>query len=237
MEGKRPISRYLRDKAQRALTTEGRKIFALAEPLIEGKPTELALWFSTIEHLLEDDLDLTTRKTEEVYPELKSCEPLWLLTEIPLIRESIETLLPEDEKQTFQKVYQVARTSCQNPSKLQRNVYPAYIEIAAKWWLQNNIESLTAWQEDRFLARLKKQMEEQIRETGVSLICTMENKRCNSSKLSVHLGGLETTVLYPQYMAMIGSVQKITVQQGRQSHWTCIWKAEIVENETKGEEV
>ena len=103
MEGKRPISRYLRDKAQRALTTEGRKIFALAEPLIEGKPTELALWFSTIEHLLEDDLDLTTRKTEEVYPELKSCEPLWLLTEIPLIRESIETLLPEDEKQTDRK--------------------------------------------------------------------------------------------------------------------------------------
>ena len=235
MEGERKISRYRKNKAQSVLTEEGRKIFALAEPLLEGKPKELAIWFGTIQHLLEDDLDLATRKTGEVYPELKESDPVWLLTEIPLIRARIETLIPADERKTFQQVYEIVHASYQNPSKLKRSVYPEYIEIAAEWWLKKNIESLTIWQEDRFLARLKKWMEEQIQQTGVSLICTMENKRNNSSKLSAHLGGMENVVLYPQYMAMIGSAQEVMVQEGRMAHWNCIWKAEIVE--TNGEEV
>lgn len=237
MEGGQKISDYLWKKAQRVLTEDGRKIFALAKPLTEGKPTELAIWLGTIQHLLEDDLDLATQRTAELYPELKESDILRLLTEFPLIQKGLEELIPRDEKSMFQRTYEIVRNSYQNPSRLERKVYPTYIEVAAKWWLKNNIESLSAWQEDRFMARFKKQMEKQIQETGTSLICTMEYSASKASRINVHLGGLERTILYPEYMAMIGTPQEIMVQKGRLSHWNCIWKAEIVETETKGEEV
>jgi len=235
MEGKPTISRYRLEKAKRALTQEGQKILHLAEPLIEGKPEELAIWFATIQHLLENDLDLGTKQTAEMYSELSDSNPLWLLTEYPLIQKSLETLIPTEKLADFQKVYEIVHTSYQNPGKLARKAYPEYIEIAAKWWFENNVESLTTWQQDRFLARLKKRMEEQFQEAKMLLICTMQNNGKNFSKISVHLGGMENTVLYPEYMAMIGTKEEILVQRGRMSNWFCIWKAEIVE--TEGEKV
>lgn len=235
MEGTQKISRYRLEKAQRLLTEEGRKVFHLAEPLLEGKPVELAIWLGTIQHLLESDLDFATKRTAELYPELIQSDPLWLLTEMPLIKQGLETVISADEVVDFQRVYDIVHASYQNPSKLAQKPYPESIEMAAQWWLKHNIESLTLWQQDRFLARLKKQMQEHLQGKGMLLISTMDNKNGKSTRLNLRLGGLENVVLYPEYMAMIGNQQEITVQKGRMSHWSCIWKAEIVE--TKGEEV
>jgi len=207
-----------------ALSNETRIWFRLAYPLLGGEASYLAIWVFSVTLLIQNDIDKKGEHAQELYKELVEVNLINFLSEKKQFEITLQILFGNEYYKEYQRVIYLLSKEHEEFGIFEEEDYPPYVEIAAKWWLKNNMAELTEVQEKRFLNRMKRKINSQIQEAKVSLISTYREKDKKKQKLQVRIGGLEDDVIYPQYMAMIATKKAVEVQEGN-CRWMKIWEA------------
>lgn len=226
MEGKLGEIIRIPKRTFESLSLETRTLVRLAEPLLGGTPMNLAIWVFTLMQLVETDLDHGTALTKQLYPELQELDFSKLLSKTEEFSHMLIKVRGRDFFQAYQNHYQTITESNKIRKEKVKQTYPQYVEIAAKWWKERNLETFTKMEEEQFMNRLRRKIDEQIREETISLICVKDYQNGLGKRITLNLGGYEQRVIYQNYMAMIASSKEISVQIGRASAWKTIWKEE-----------